>query len=380
MRRSVDWAPKELDLLPGGAPKLSELNLRDISLKRWNASFLSGLWKLVLADARQGLHLQQLFDYLRTCTALEHLSLSGIIFKQGTPYNVTSRIQLPSLASITIRNVRPFHAAPIVHSVDISNCTHWIFECDSDPWESPLVAALVDRMAPAFQVDLGGSLDVSICRNKVEMRVDHTGGEECGPILTVLAENSSEVSAAQWAMAALGTAAARLPVKLQLNGTKMTMRVTYPLLYDAPDVTELAVMGVKSRSELRTLLSTLSESCPPRTDSSPWWLCPKLWRFSISDSCAIDPQELRHMVEARASGPAMPYQSNSPVIVKRPVPITEVRVGGVAYMEAGRWRRIEEIPGLGANREPYQDTAREVGETVEVDDRSDELVDDSDSD
>lgn len=210
--------------------------------------------------------------------------------------------------------------------------------------------------------------------DRVATSVDAGAGKESGPILTVFTASSSQTWAAQWAKAMLGTAVDGLPVKLQLNCDKSGTMVTYAHLYDAPDVTELVVVGVKARDRLRTLLKTLSISEERRTPMSCTrkWPCPKLRRFSIFHSSAIDPRDLRRMVEARSQvAPTPSHLSNRTLEVELPVPITEFRVGGGPHMDAGQWKEIEGILGPGATCELIQDEdeiASAVGGMVEADD------------
>ncbi|KAG8872236.1 hypothetical protein FRB97_007873 [Tulasnella sp. 331] len=335
----VDWTPV-VDLFQGSAARLSQLRLRCVGLKRWDADFLSGIRTLDLIDLETSL--RQILDCLRTCTALEQLSLDQVSFTEDDSEFTNKAIppiQLSSLHSIMIRGTKSDVAAIIIHSVDIPNCMDWTFGCDGRTG-SPLVAALVERMSPAFEVQPSETLEVEIGDDSVWI------SREDKPILIVHNELCSRPLAARWAKAALGAVVDGIPVKLVFRCARMNMGYSQisSLLRIAGDVTELAVVGVKTGDGLNTLLGILAES---HTYMSPTglnmtWTCPRLRRFTIFHSCT-SPRGLCRMVEART--PITSELSHSTFKVERPVLINEFKVHCGTCMNTQQWKRIKRILG-----------------------------------
>lgn len=72
-----------LDLLNGHAPRLIELTLPRVALRKWRSPILTVLRRLHLSDIQSGPSLQVCIDMLRAPPTMESLTLCMVEFTTG---------------------------------------------------------------------------------------------------------------------------------------------------------------------------------------------------------------------------------------------------------------------------------------------------------
>ncbi|KAG8876125.1 hypothetical protein FRB97_004426 [Tulasnella sp. 331] len=196
---------------------------------------MSGLLTLDLAELE--VSLRYFLDCLRTCTALEQLSLG----------------------QITIRSTGSDVAASIIHVVDIPNCMGLTFDCGDIV--SPLTTTLAQRIASAFKARPGGTIEVEFWDDTMEITVDPMTNGERSSTFTVSRDAFPHSPATRWANAVLGTAVEGITINQDFSCTRIDMGSSEIdlLLRIAQDVTELAIVVSRPVTDFEDVGTTKTE-------------------------------------------------------------------------------------------------------------------------
>ncbi|KAG9014346.1 hypothetical protein FRB94_012752 [Tulasnella sp. JGI-2019a] len=286
-----------VDLFQGNAPRLEILKLTRVGLFDWSTPFLSSSHLRVLSLAKveaSGPTIQQLAHTLRSCGALEELSLWMITYKYGaTPTDPASdtvpTISLPNLRDLTVYPITPDFITHVLEVLDTPNCARITIGSPEDPPITACIEFTTPLLRSALAIATNGSLIFDTWGCKLE--VYNREAKRASFSIRVLA--SSTELAIDWALTAFGHTLAKLTTSLILEGLP-----PFSLQYFVTILRRLsALKTIRLRGgHVCAVLDVLGAA---RELPHPVWVCPKLENLYFEECSYCQSIDIWKLVEAR---------------------------------------------------------------------------------
>ncbi|KAG8858232.1 hypothetical protein FRB96_005361 [Tulasnella sp. 330] len=317
-------------LFRGGAPQLTHVELRNVAIKSWKSSVLSGLRILEIKDvASHGPSVQQIFDVLGACPDLEQLSLHNIIIIGDTPseseqYETIqllrlNRISLVRLAATVVSQILSTVLAPSCTNVHIRGTRSERTFATGGNTIHHITSFIVPLFTTALAADkVAASIAVATdpCSLTIEYQSNH---------LIVFEDIASIAEYLRLVEALVAAHPGRSTVHIeevcldvedhsQQGGVDLTDQLI-AFVQHLPNISSLRVFG----GELDGLWKAMSTAT---MGVEGGWLCPNLHSLRIEDYYTPrDPEAFVRMIEKRARAATLRRvtgrQSDGPVVLEQ---------------------------------------------------------------